>query len=273
MIPKNKKRLKVSSPLALERQYQKEVRRFVIRIADILRERVIPFLPTLVKEAQLLRPTTDERLDNIADDVEELMRATRMQVEGEIAEGEIARTAQQMALAVNTFNKRAVTNVLKDALGVDLFMAEPWLKQELDLFAKSSVSLIKSNNAQFLNQVEQIVTNGVRQGLRHEQIAKQILGTSKDELGRVSRFRNAKTRANLIARDQVNKLNGKLTELRQKEAGIKKYIWRTNLDGRERAHHRDWNNKTFDWKTGSPFGTHPGEEINCRCYAEPVIEN
>ena len=77
-------------------------------------------------------------------------------------------------------------------------------------------------------------------------------------------------RARLIARDQTSKFNGQLTQLRQQELGITSYIWTTSKDERVRSTHRVLDGKTFTWEKGSKIG-HPGQEINCRCIAQPII--
>ena len=154
---------------------------------------------------------------------------------------------------------------------MDIFISEPWLKEELRNFASRNAALIKSVNKQFIDQVETTVFEGMRRGTRHEEISKQILGFGKDELGKVSKFRLAKTRANLIGRDQINKMNGNLTRLRQTEIGVKKYVWRTVNDNRVRHSHDLRNGQTYTWKKGSELNTHPGDEINCRCYGEPDL--
>jgi hypothetical protein len=69
--------------------------------------------------------------------------------------------------------------------------------------------------------------------------------------------------ANLIARDQISKLNGQLNKTRQTSAGISKFVVRDEheaLDGR-----------TFGWEEGAG-GLIPGEPINCRCWGEAVID-
>ena len=79
------------------------------------------------------------------------------------------------------------------------------------------------------------------------------------------------SRAKLIARDQISKATGKLTELRQVDAGIERYKWLASGDDRVREEHAANNGKKFKWD--DPPGTgHPGEDINCRCRAIPIIE-
>ena len=79
----------------------------------------------------------------------------------------------------------------------------------------------------------------------------------------------AKTRADLIGRDQINKLNGQLSHLRQINTGITHYFWRDSDDNRVRASHLIFDNNRFSWKVGAPGGIHPGDEVQCRCWAEP----
>ncbi len=43
------------------------------------------------------------------------------------------------------------------------------------------------------------------------------------------------SRAKLLARDQVGKLNGRLTQRRQQDIGVEMYIWSTSRDERMRA--------------------------------------
>ena len=50
---------------------------------------------------------------------------------------------------------------------------------------------------------------------------------------------------------------------------IGQYIWRTVGDLGVRKGHAARNGKTFSWDD-PPEGGHPGEEYNCRCWAEPV---
>lgn len=48
------------------------------------------------------------------------------------------------------------------------------------------------------------------------------------------------------------------------------YIWRTRLDGKVRSSHRANHGKKFAWNNPPSTG-HPGEDFNCRCWAEPVL--
>lgn len=82
-------------------------------------------------------------------------------------------------------------------------------------------------------------------------------------------------RAANIARDQTNKLAGSINEERQKKIGINSFTWRTMQDARVRDKHHRLEGKSFDWTNGAqgkldlPSSRFPGDDPNCRCYAEP----
>ena len=46
------------------------------------------------------------------------------------------------------------------------------------------------------------------------------------------------------------------------------YIWRTQDDNKVRSNHAKFNGRVFSWDNAPPTG-HPGEDYNCRCWAEP----
>ncbi|MBR1398669.1 MAG: minor capsid protein [Alphaproteobacteria bacterium] len=46
------------------------------------------------------------------------------------------------------------------------------------------------------------------------------------------------------------------------------YIWRTKGDNKVRGKHAEREGKIFNWHV-PPEGGHPGEDYNCRCWAEP----
>ncbi|MEX5729802.1 hypothetical protein Ga0609869_003155 [Rhodovulum iodosum] len=64
---------------------------------------------------------------------------------------------------------------------------------------------------------------------------------------------------------------GLVNELRQRALGIEQYIWRSQGDGKDRESHADYSGQVFDWDTPPPEGKHPGQDINCRCWAVPHL--
>jgi len=278
-VAKTPKISKLVIPFGIERGYQKSLRDIVSRTADIIRQNIVVNLPQLVELNNAYRPKVDSNYQNdqnyqfdqtgdVGQKIADLYSATRLQLEGEVSVIEKNRLAEDISRETADWNKQQIHRVFQQGMGVDLFFSEPWLAEELKIFAINNANLITNVSDQFIAQTEATVFEGMRKGLRHEEIAKQLLGSGEDELGKVSRFRNAKTRANLIARDQVNKLNGNLTHLRQVGVGVTHYFWRDSGDSRVRATHRRFNGNRYSWKKGAG-GIHPGDEIQCRCWAEP----
>lgn len=52
---------------------------------------------------------------------------------------------------------------------------------------------------------------------------------------------------------------------------IESYTWRSRDDSRVRASHSEYDDSVFSW-SDPPEGGHPGQVWNCRCTAEPIID-
>lgn len=124
-----------------------------------------------------------------------------------------------------------------------------------------NVNLISKAGRAYAQDVEDIFSDPDTAGLRVEEITKLL----------VDRGNVAASRAELIARDQVTKLSGDITQLRQQNAGVTSYTWSTSGDERVREEHAARDGQQFDWNS-PPDGGHPGEDIQCRCVAIPVVD-
>ena len=77
--------------------------------------------------------------------------------------------------------------------------------------------------------------------------------------------------AKLIAEDQENKLMGSVMEKWQQAMGVKEYLWQTQQDDKVRPAHKKRQGRRYYWSR-PPAGTgHPGQDINCRCKALPIV--
>ena len=74
-----------------------------------------------------------------------------------------------------------------------------------------------------------------------------------------------------LVRDQTNKTIGKFSETRQVALGIRQYLWSTASDERVRRSHAEKEGNVYAWGLPPPDTGHPGEDINCRCIASPII--
>jgi SPP1 gp7 family putative phage head morphogenesis protein len=177
-----------------------------------------------------------------------------------------AKTAAMVAAKkTEGWNTAQWSKIKRASLGIDLYATEPWLVDVMAAFAQQNVALITNLTESTALQIESLVLQGVTQGKTSAAIARSILQGTDLEPGV---FKKVQTRARLIARDQVGKLNGNLTRFRQTAIGVDEYFWRTMRDVRVRPEHVRHDGKKFSWEK-PPIGGAPGEAVNCRCYADP----
>ncbi len=130
----------------------------------------------------------------------------------------------------------------------------------LDSWIRENLLLIQNVNRQQLAQLQTFLLRAFREGLP--------VATIEAEIARVLGV--SVSRARLIARDQIGKLVGQLDRARQLQAGIEGFIWRTQADERVRPSHRALDGREFAWNAPPAIGT-PGQPIQCRCTAEPIL--
>ena len=127
------------------------------------------------------------------------------------------------------------------------------------------VHLITSLPREAAQRVHHLAVEAQINGTRAAQISEEILRS-----GDVTR-----SRAMTIARTEVARSVGALTEARAVHVGSEGYIWRTSRDSDVRESHREMEGRYVRWDTMPTLsdGTkcHAGGIYNCRCWSEPVI--
>lgn len=272
-----------------EKQYAVYFTRMVNQWEQAVREIILPNLESLTQEANIYRPSISSniKLDDWTANLNALINELRITLENQPAPQKVQDLTDQIFHNASDFNRQQWQQASTAYFGLPLLQTEPWIQDAMNAFIQGNVNLITRTKAETISQVETVVNKGISQGLRHETIRKQILAGTDLEKGV---FHKVKTRATLIARDQVGKLNGQLTQLRQTEVGISEYFWRTSLDERVRVMHKAmsgrlcrWDDPTVfkysmldkEWKNRSSIGgveLHPGQDYQCRCWAEANFE-
>ena len=144
------------------------------------------------------------------------------------------------------------------------------LKQAVSAAIAENVTLIKSIETQHHTQIEGAVMRSLQPGGRGLADVTEAL---KKYEGITDRRRN------VIAKDQVRKIQASISIERAKSAGIKKFKWLHSRGGSEpRPDHVAMNGNVYsyddppviDRRTGERG--FPGQAINCRCQMVPVIE-
>jgi len=263
MANRKKRVPRLKSSIPDEHRYEASIKLIINELKKIVRKHVEPVLETVVNQVEL-------RVDDDAETIKTALGKVRLVFEGSFPEVRYKNAAKESADRVNKTNNQNHSLLMKSIVGVDPVQYEPWLKEEVNLFVQNNVSLIETLPTEAFSKIEQMLYRDGRRGLSPKELKKNI----KEIFGATE------SRAALIARDQVNKFNGSLTELRQKNAGITKYEWLTSRDSRVRDDHKRldgtvqrWDKPPITVTTGKRAGerNHPSGDIQCRCQAIPVI--
>jgi SPP1 gp7 family putative phage head morphogenesis protein len=247
-------------------------------VKSSLNKFVVPLLPLLIVR---------EDADNSVFD--QFQKAFKMAIKthfGSIIKGnepdtieyskQVSRKVKPLFNSANKDHERQFDKYYEKIAGVDPISSTPQIKDLLSIASQENVQKITTVSEDYFSKIESSVFQAMRSGSSNktvvEEIEKiiQVTGNSK------------KSNAKLIATDQIQKLNGDLDRIRQKANGGFRYIWRTRNNGSVRHDHEildgaifDWGNKPITVSTGSRAGerNEPGQDINCKCRAEMVIED
>lgn len=180
------------------------------------------------------------------------------------------RISENWLNAINERQKKKSMEVLRKALGVDIsaIFEDPLIQQGLENMRFEAAYLIKTIPYDNIGKVAE----RVYQYYRGEPMPEGRTLTQQ----LAEEFKIKYERAKTIARDQTNKMNGNLTQIRQTSYGIEEYIWRTARDQRvvgnpagfypkgNRVHGNHWEREghLYRWDE-PPEDGHPGNAINC----------
>lgn len=168
----------------------------------------------------------------------------------------------QIGADVAAKSRATLANQVASALGVTLVSNDKGMQALIDQFALDNARKIQGITQTYATQIADRVGEAVRTGTRHEDLRAEL----------VERFGVAASRATTIARTQIAALYGQTNAQQQKNAGITRFTWRTSHDERVRPEHQALDNEIFEYSAPPAVGI-PGEDYNCRCYAEPVLDD
>lgn len=174
------------------------------------------------------------------------------------------KIAQGFVNRGNIQNQQEVSKNLKNQTGIDLSAYlgnSPRIAEKVNAMTTANVQLIKSIRSQYLDKVQNAVTQAVVNGTLNKDLVQQI-----KDLGKTT-----EKRAIFIARDQSSKLNAALTQARHEDVGITKYTWSTSGDERVRESHAEKDGQVFEYANPPADTGHPAHDYNCRCVAIPYL--
>jgi SPP1 gp7 family putative phage head morphogenesis protein len=179
-----------------------------------------------------------------------------------------------MADSAFDFNGGQYEKSAKSALGIDFPADEEWWKDARSAWIDQNYELIRSDFRKYISEVNTLTEKAVMSGWSVKTLGEAVLAMDR---------KLTQGRANFIARDQIGKLNGQITQARMESVGLTMYEWSTSMDERVRSSHRAMDRKLCRWDDGSvysedggktwkerPSGAfigHPGQDYQCRCTA------
>lgn len=257
-----KKPRRLLPALAIELSYATEIHLRQSKLKKVIDQVVVPRIEGLVRQAG------NVRLDDWTDELDRSIELARATFNGITPREDIQDLALKYAQETSTYQRLQLAQSLQTAIGVNVFFDNSRLLGRMKAHVKQNVDLITSIDDDLLKDISGRLTTGIRSGVRVEELRDMI----------EERYDVTKSKASLIARDQVGKFYGELNRDRQTGLGINSYAWRGTLDQRERPMHVDLEGRVFQW--GKPPITNaqgdrnePGGDYSCRCTAEPVLDD
>lgn len=265
-------------PQHLERDYMRITNAYMRLLNSTIAE-YTPEIKALLAEYQRDAPDSNTRTDaNDKGDWQEFSRMLRRVLERAEADLEKKTAAFDLIRKLNDLENRAHKysirewkRVVRQTLGINIFddyYDGKFFRENTRQWVLQNVDLITTIPKETLKRMYNVISGGQYAGKTAAEIGRQIQAS----------YNVSKSHARFIARDQMAKLNARITQQQQTDAGITEYVWRTVGDGRVRESHRHLNGKRFkysdppvvDPKTGRR--ANPGEDYQCRCVALPVFD-
>lgn len=179
---------------------------------------------------------------------------------------------KKMLGGVDKFNQNQLRESLKELSGgvtlkTDIMPAA--LRESYKAATVENVSLIKSISDQYHERVTGAVMRSIQQGGEGRK-------TIMEELSKFDGM--TKRRARTIAKDQTSKAMAATNKFRNQALGIRKFRWLHSGGGVDkRESHVKASGNIYEYDNPPKLGDNgervlPGEAVNCRCVAVPVLE-
>jgi uncharacterized protein with gpF-like domain len=277
-VPKqNKKAPRMATAKTIQMEYFSSILRIIQPAFELTKELIFHKLPQIIHQFE-----EEIRIDQSSGEIiTELFGDVEVSFAGAFPESLLKSRTEDFGNRTSDFNRIQNDKVVKSLLGVNPIRSESYLIPQVEAFVERNVALIKTIPADYFKQIETIIRARIDEGASTTAIQNEI----------VERFGSTRNRARLIARDQIGKFMGKLSELRQREIGVTHYFWRTADDERVRpdirlsakarakvVSHRILDDRRIAWNDPPVSGTkgekqHAGIPISCRCYPEPDLSD
>lgn len=248
-------------PVHVSRKLELDYTRALLAIVDDMHTETVKALVPLI-DTPSIGDGKRQVADSLFSDFKTAFSRTANTVKAKVS-GIASALAQTVVSKQGQVSDGQLSAMILSKTGIDFsgLMSDSVLKEAVDEAVAANIALINSIPQQYLDRVEQAVMAALQAGTLNASLA--------DELLKIEGV--TKNRAKLIARDQLGKINSRLSQIRQQSLGITHYFWSTSLDERVRSKHAKWEGDLIAWDN-PPIDGHPGQAIQCRCTAIPDLD-
>ena len=248
-------------PVRVSRKLELDYTRALLAIVEDMHIETVKALMPLIEQPSI---GDGKRIvnDSIFSDFKTAFSKTANTVKAKVS-GIAEALAQTVVSKQGQQSDNQLSAMIQQRTGIDFsgLMSDSVLREAVDEAVAANIALINSIPQQYLDRVEQAVMASLQAGTLNTTLA--------DELKKIKGVTD--NRAKLIARDQLGKINSRLSQIRQQSLGITHYFWSTSHDERVRDRHRRWDGDLIAWDK-PPIDGHPGQAIQCRCTAIPDLD-
>ena len=162
------------------------------------------------------------------------------------------------------YHRKRVIDSFRAALALDIrgILTEPEISIFMAQKLSDNVDLIKTIPTRMHAALKARLERELRAAPFDQQVLTRVVRTEYGSSGYNLRR---------IVRDQTSKTIAGLTEVRQRQLGVDGYEWLTSQDERVRATHVANSGRFFLWSKPPTETGHPGDDVQCRCVAVPVV--
>ena len=244
---------------------------YMMLLSKAIKEQLVPAIRKIAKEELPPDYYRHDSQDGLMWGLVDAFAKCSEELEQNLSRFGLYRRISEMAALTVKLSIKEWKRAVKETVGIDLlddYYAGEFYKMALEAWTRQNVDLIKTIPQESLGRMRDIVLDGYREGRTTTNIVKAIL----------REYSTTRRHAQLLARDQIAKLNGEIAQKQQQDAGVEEYEWSDSRDERVRTRHHALNGKRFRWndppvvdeRTGRRC--HPGGDYQCRCVALPVFD-
>ena len=213
--------------ISAERQYSQAVAN-LYRLYNKVVLRWMPKIIKAIKQDRNKRMRTDDAVGlmqlidlYLTKMMNDLKTEEEQEEDGSNLEEQIKAAAYLIRGVVN----RGWSKAVERTLGVKIlsgYYDETFYKELLEQWFRENMQMISSIPQELVRQIRDILWEDITNRATTEQMAQHIRHTCKV----------SESKAKFIARDQVGKLQSRLTMQQQKDAGVREYIWSSKNDSK-----------------------------------------